>query len=158
LAGLAADIPAVVVLSLMTIRHVGLCYGFDTVTEEDQRFALGVLSAASSNSMAQKRSSLLFLRSMEVILAKETWKSISRKAAEEGLKQYVILAGVKQLAKQLGVNLTKRKALQVVPVIGAGIGAAVNASYIRDVGYAARRMYQERWLIDTHGEAGAATV
>ncbi len=108
--------------------------------------------------MTQKHQSLLFLRSMEVILTKETWKAITRKAAEEGVKQYVVIAGVKQLAKQLGVNLTKRKALQVVPVIGGAIGAAVNGSYIRDVGWAARRMYQERWLIDSHGEAGAVSM
>ncbi|MBB3263870.1 DNA-binding transcriptional regulator YhcF (GntR family) [Azospirillum sp. OGB3] len=69
-------------------------------------------------------------------------------AAEQTLSREAALVALRSLAKQLGINLTKRKALQAIPIIGAGVGAAVNGSYIRDVGWAARRAYQERWLAD----------
>ena len=57
---------------------------------------------------------------------------------------------IKSLAKQLGINLTKRKALQAIPAIGALVGASVNGWYIKEVGWAARRAFQERWLLENH--------
>ena len=43
---------------------------------------------------------------------------------------------------------TARKALQVIPGIGTGIGASVNGWYIKGVGWTARRAFQEKWSID----------
>jgi hypothetical protein len=34
--------------------------------------------------------------------------------------------------------------------LGAVVGAAVNGWYIKEVGWAARRAYQERWLVENH--------
>ncbi len=87
-------------------------------------------------------------RAIEVTLAKQTWKKMAEQAAKEALSKEAGILAVRNLAKQLGINLTKRKALQSIPYIGAGIGASVNAWYIREVGWAARRAFQERWLID----------
>ena len=78
-------------------------------------------------------------------MQKQTWKEIERRAAQSAGKEFGIIA-IKNLCKQLGINLTKRKALQVIPGVGAAVGAAVNADFLRDVGYAARRVYQKRWL------------
>jgi hypothetical protein len=57
-----------------------------------------------------------------------------------------VILGAKAIAKQLGVNLSKRKMAQTIPVIGAGIGACVNGWYLSDVCWAARRTFQEKWL------------
>lgn len=38
--------------------------------------------------------------------------------------------------------------MQAIPVVGAGVGAAMNAKYINDIAWAARRTFQERWLRD----------
>lgn len=64
------------------------------------------------------------------------------------MEEILMSSLIKKLAKQLGINLTKRKAMQLIPVVGAGIGAAVNASYMRDVIWSARRTYQKRWIAD----------
>ena len=56
----------------------------------------------------------------------------------------------RNLAKQLGINITKRKAAQAIPIIGAGVGAAMNLAFINDVSWAARRAFQEKWLIDNN--------
>ena len=50
--------------------------------------------------------------------------------------------------KQLGINITKRKALQAIPLFGTVVGAAMNAQFINDIAWAARRAFQERWLIE----------
>lgn len=144
---IAADIPAVLTLSLRTIHKIALCYGYKTNSEEERNFVLSVLSAAGSNSMAEKNEALLTLKSIQVIIQKNTWKSIERKAATGACRELSIMT-IRSLCKQLGINFTKRKALQVIPAVGAGVGAAVNADFLRDVGYAARRSYQQRWLTD----------
>lgn len=148
LVGMAVDIPALITLCLRTIHKVGLCYGYECKSEIDQRFVFGILSVAGANSMKEKNISVLSLRQVTVMLTKLTWKQITEAAAKNkfGLAALVVL--IKQLAKQLGINLTKRKALQAIPFLGAGIGAAMNASILQDVGWAARRSFQERWLIE----------
>ena len=144
---IAADIPAVLTLALRTIHKIALCYGYKADSEDEKNFVLNVLSAAGSNSMAEKNEALLALKAIQVIIHKNTWKAIEQKAAASAGKEAAIVA-IRGLCKQLGINFTKRKAMQVIPLIGAGIAAAVNADFLRDVGYAARRSYQQRWLSD----------
>ena len=88
------------------------------------------------------------LRSLEVTILKNTWKKIAENAAKDKMSRDAAIISIKALAKQLGVNITKRKALQSIPVIGAFVGASINGYYMLDVGWAARRAYQERWLIN----------
>lgn len=143
--GIALDIPAILTLSLRTIHKIGLCYGYRADTLEEKNFVLDILSAAGANSQKEKMSALVALQTLRTIIAKQTWKSMQN----AGEKEAMILM-IKALCKQLGINLTKRKVLQVIPVTGGVVGAAVNGAFIRDVGYAARRIYQQRWLQDNN--------
>ncbi len=147
LPGLIADVPLIISFALRTIHRVGLAYGFKVETEQDKQFALGILAASGANSVEEKIAALAMLRSIEVSLAKQTWKKMAEQAAKEAFSKEAGVLAIRNLAKQLGYNLTKRKALQSIPIIGAGIGASVNGWYIKDVGWAARRAFQERWLI-----------
>ena len=108
------------------------------------------MAASSANDMQEKLAALVTLRLVEVSIAKQTWKSLAQKATQEQLSREAGIIGIKNLAKQLGVNLTKRKALQSIPVIGAAVGASVNGDYIKEVGWAARRVFQELWLIENN--------
>ncbi len=84
-------------------------------------------------------------------VAEKGVQKIATDVAEKGFqkaltsKEGAILA-VKNLAQKLGINLTKRKALQAIPAIGGVVGASVNGVYIHDIGWAARRIYQDLWL------------
>ncbi|MDQ0913944.1 EcsC family protein [Paenibacillus sp. V4I5] len=144
------DIPAIITLAMRTIHKIGMCYGYECKTEQDKLFVLGILSASGANSMEEKLAALTTLRTIEVMIAKQTWKAMAGKAAQSKLSKEAAIIGIRNLAKQLGVNLTKRKALQAIPAIGALVGASVNGWYIKDVGWAARRAFQERWLIDNN--------
>ncbi|UFS72066.1 EcsC family protein [Geomonas sp. RF6] len=148
LPGMAVDIPAIITLALRTVHKIGLCYGFECRTEEDRQYVLGVLSASGANTMKDKIEALLTLRTIQEMVLKQTWKKMAEKAAGQQLSKEGAIIAIRNLAKQLGINLTKRKALQAIPVLGGGIGAAVNGSYINDVGWAARRLFQERWLVE----------
>ncbi len=150
LPGIAIDVPAIITLALRTIHKIGVCYGFEAVNEDDNRFVYGIMSASSANSVEEKLAALAALRSVQVTLAKTTWKRMTIIAAEKPLSKEGGILALKNLAKQLGVNLTKRKALVAIPFIGAAVGGSVNAWYIKELGWAARRAFQERWLIKNH--------
>ena len=148
LPGIAVDIPAIVTIALRTVRGIGACYGYRSDTDAEREFVLGILSAAGANSLEEKVSALLFLRELQVTVLRQTFKAMGEKAAGQALSKEATIIALRNLARQLGVNLTKRKILQVIPLAGAAIGAAVNASFIDDVAWAARRTYQERWFRD----------
>jgi len=148
LPGLVADIPLLITWSLRTINKIGLCYGYESQTEEDRRFVLGVLAAAGSNTMEEKTAAMMFLRQIQVLLIQKTWKALAEEAAAKKLGEAALIMAIKQLAKQLGVNVTKRAALKVIPIVGGVVGGAVNGAFIRDIGWAARRAFQERWLME----------
>ncbi|MGD6844671.1 EcsC family protein [Bacillus infantis] len=148
LPGTVVDVPTIITFSLRTIHKIGLCYGYDCKTEEDKRFVLGILAASGANSVEEKTAAILALKSIQNTITKQTWKKMAEKAAQQPFSREAAIIAVKNLAKQLGINISKRKALQALPVIGLVVGASSNGWFIKDVGWAARRAFQERWLIE----------
>lgn len=148
LPGTVVDVPTVITFALRTIHKIGLCYGIDCKTEQDKKFVLGILAASGANSVEEKTAAILALRSIQNTIAKQTWKKMAEKAAQQPFGREAAILAVKNLAKQLGINISKRKALQAIPFIGAVVGASSNGWYIKDVGWAARRAFQERWLLE----------
>lgn len=148
LPGMAVDIPVVITLALRTIHKIGVCYGYQARDEHDAQFIYAILSWSGANSMQEKMASLGFLRTLEVALMKQTWKAMNEKAVAARLSREGAIVAMHRLAGQLGINLTRRKALAVVPVIGAVVGGSANGWWMKEVGWAARRAFQERWLLD----------
>ena len=68
----------------------------------------------------------------------------------ESLGQDTVQLLIQRLARQVGLNLTKRKLMEAIPGLGALVGAAMNANYLQDVGWTARRKFQSRWLRDKY--------
>lgn len=98
--------------------------------------------------MEEKISALALLTAIRTVLVKMTWKQMTEKAAQSQLSKEAAIVAIRNLAKQLGVNITKRKAMASIPYIGALVGGSVNGWYIKEVGWAARRAFQERWLTE----------
>ena len=140
IAGLAVDLPFSITLALRAVRRIGACYGYQDAREAE--FALRVLAAAAANTPAEKAKALDALED-------DYEGEVDHDAAPRGVlvKEGTVLAG-QRLTASLARNLAGRKAAQVVPVIGAAIGAAASASFLDDVSTAARRIYQERFLRD----------
>ena len=141
-AGIAIDIPVLMTFSLRTIHKIGLCYGYKADTDEEKQYVLQILSAVGSNSLKEKQVALYQLATLKNAL-KVPWSKMVKDNAAQAL-----LLLIRQLCRQMGVNLTKRKAMQIIPIIGGLVGAAINGNFIRDLGYGAIRSYQERWLTD----------
>lgn len=146
LPGMAVDIPLTITLALRSIHKIGLCYGYRCDDVIGKQFVLGILAASGANSQEERIAAIATLHSLGVVLQKVTWKQMTMNAAQNQFSKDALLMAVKQLARQLGINITKRKALGAIPIIGAAIGGSVNYWYMNDVCWAARRAFQERWL------------
>lgn len=147
LPGLIADIPFITTLALRTIHKIGVCYGFTadaSNAEEEKAFVLGVLAAANASTLGEKAGFIFGLKQISVLIQRNAWKKLAEMGSANLLAKSIV--SVRQAAKLIGVNLTKRKASQSIPFIGGAVGAALNASFINDIAWAARRSYQRRWL------------
>lgn len=54
LAGMIVDIPALITMGLRVIHKIGVCYGFESKSEDDKNFVLSILSTAGANTIKEK--------------------------------------------------------------------------------------------------------
>lgn len=141
-AGLAIDIPATITLALRTARLTGLTYGFGGDGTAERVFILDILGLAAANSKAEKSRALARLEWEQADMAPDSWgKIVVLTGQSTGA-----MAAMRRVATALGVNLESRKIAQLTPIVGAVVGAGVNASFQSDVARAARYGYRVRWL------------
>jgi hypothetical protein len=150
LPGLLVDIPALFGLVFRLIHEIGTCYGYDVTKPEEREYILQILRTASAGELKTKLEALLMLKELEQVLISISWRKIGADLATKQLSKFSVSAVSKQLAKSLGLNLTKRKALQMVPIIGGLVGGSFNAMFAYEVGQAAYMSYRRRW-IEEHG-------
>lgn len=145
--GLAVDVPATVALALRTARLVGLCYGFGAATEAERVHILDILQLAGANSEDERETALTRLAEGRNAMDQEDWQKIVRLTGQTTGS----VAATKRVATTLGVNLSTRKMAQLAPVLGAAVGAGVNAAFQNDVANAAVFAYRARWLEANEG-------
>ncbi len=148
LAGLVADIPAIVTLSMRTIYRTAMCYGFEVKSYRDNEFLMAVMAAASANSTDEKKGAVEQMQ--RIMLKEKDPELLKEEAGQDYMSSEAANVGFKTLARQLGINLTKRKALQAIPFLGAGVGAAVNAWFLNEISQAAIYSYKDRWIFDKY--------
>ena len=110
-----------------------------------------VLQAGSAANVKVKMEFVMELKAVEQILLKVSWKKMAESLAAKQLSRHSLIAGIRQTAKTFGFQLTKRKALQIVPVLGAIVGASLNGALANDVGNAAYMSYRRRWIAEQEG-------
>lgn len=144
LAGIVPDLVALVAINLRAAGEVAVHCGFDLRDPEERLFALLILDAVSGPSDAAK----------EIALAPVL--RVSRRLARDGAMQAVeglaLTRALQNAARAVGVQLTRAKLAQVVPVTGAVVGSTYNAYYTSKVCDAARYLYRERFLVAKYGE------
>jgi hypothetical protein len=141
--GIAIDIPVLVSLALRAVNEYATYYGFDLSLQHEQAFAVSILGAASCPTVAAKQVAMAELSKLSVLISQpKTWAELQR---------LVSVQVIKRIALVLGIRLTKAKLAQVVPLVGAGVGAGFNASYVAKVTRTAYQLYRERFLIEKYG-------
>jgi len=142
-AGIPADVIALISLNLRAIGEYATYCGFDISSQEERLFALNVLGLASSPTDAAKQVAMAQL----VRIARD----VARKKTWEELEQHVFVTIVQAIARSIGIRLTKAKLAQVIPVTGAVIGGGFNVYYTTKVCDAAFFLYRERLLAHKYG-------
>jgi hypothetical protein len=142
-AGIAVDIPALVAMNLRAIGEYATYCGFDVARQEERLFLMNVLGLASSANSAAKGAAMAHLTKLaKEVAQRKTWMELERNA-------FVVV--IKKIAQALGVRLTKAKLAQLVPAVGAGIGAGYNSYYTAQVCDAAYHLSRERFLAMKYG-------
>jgi hypothetical protein len=137
---------------MRTIHRTGLCYGEQPPAGAGRRLALGIFALVSANSAEEKALAVRALHAGAALQDAATRDGIERIAERELAKDATVYS-LQNLARAIGLNLGKRKIAGSVPVVGAAVGAAVNAWYLSDVARAARYTFQERWLVERYPNA-----
>ena len=143
LPGIPPDVAALITLNLRAIGEYATYYGFDVSLQEERLFALHILGLASSPTNACKGLAMAQL----VMIA----KSVAMKKPWKHLNNFAFVALIQQIAKALGIRLTKEKLAQILPIAGAVIGGGFNAYFTSNVCQAAYYLYRERFLAAKYG-------
>ncbi len=154
--GLIADIPALFTISFRLIQQIGICYGYDIRKKSEQEYIMHIFRTASSGDVRAKMEFMLALKQVEEILRIVSWKKLGDTFAAKELTEHSLIVGIRQLARSMGINITKRKALILVPVFGAVIGGGYNSLFINDIGEAAYMSYRRRRLDEDEGMDAAS--
>jgi len=148
LVGLAADLPALLAISIRSIRQIGTCYGYDMDSRGEKEHVLHVLRLGSASTLQAKMEFLAGIKEIQRVLVRLSVTSAAERIASSQLSRLSVLTALRQFAERLGVQLTTRKALELVPVVGAVIGGSFNAMFVNDVGRAAYMAYRRRRLVE----------
>jgi hypothetical protein len=145
LAGIPVDVVALVTLNLRAVGEYATYCGFDVREQEERLFALHVLGYVSGPTPREKQQALAqLLRIAREASTKKPWKE---------MKKHAFVRIVKQIAKALGIRLTKAKLAQIVPAAGSIVGGLFNAQFTSSVCTAASMLYRERFLAEKYGDA-----
>ena len=155
---IGADIIALTSFSFRTIHKIGMCYGYQLKEEEGEQLTLGVLSIAMADSKKEKAEILDMVEQLTSGAVEDTVEEIigetigqgvvGKQASGEFIARRGIFFSMKGVAQHLGVYIGRRKLLQLAPIVGAGIGGTLNCIHLNNVAWAARRVFQEKWLRD----------
>jgi len=152
-AGWVLDVPALLVLALEGIHRSALCYGFEP---EDDQVPLAIFSLAAANNMREKQAA--WQAALVAQIDSRQMLGGLERSFNQSFAKHAVAVGIHQVARQLGLNLGRRKVLGMVPLAGALVGGSVNAWYLRDVVMASRYVFHALRLAPGLAAQGAASV
>ena len=140
-AGLPADVLSLLGVNLMAIGDFACTYGFDIAREDERAFAVALLLAdrredSEPGMTAADRIAELRHRAAQIRLGGKP-----RERSDTALDAW-LRAGAWRLARRL----LGRRLGQLVPFVGAVIGAGLDATFTRETCELARAVYRQRFL------------
>ncbi|WP_028563638.1 EcsC family protein [Paenibacillus pinihumi] len=134
---LAADIPAILGLSLKVIQEIGLCYGYDPTDKTERIFTVKVMQFASSDIVGK-----------QAVLQELNLQAGGSGDIMEGANNAVSkIQGWREVITVYRDNFGWKKLMQMIPVAGMVFGAYTNRKALEDVGEAARMLYRKRRIL-----------
>jgi uncharacterized protein (DUF697 family) len=146
-AGLIADAPALVVLSLATVIRIGQCHG----EGPSPALAAAVFALASADSTDEKASAwqaALASKAQEISTGSDdaALRDGLERAAERQFAKAALSSSLQRLSHTLLQRMGTRKLASTLPVIGSIAGGIVNAQFVRQLAEAAQMVFSARQL------------
>ncbi|TAM09771.1 MAG: hypothetical protein EPN72_02510 [Nevskiaceae bacterium] len=147
-AGLAADIPSLLVIAFRSIHRVGLCYGEDCMHDDAHTLLpLAVFALACANTPQDKHAAWTALAELERHEpGAQALRNSAVRTLNQGMAKTTAALGFSRIAQQASTRLGWRLAGSAIPIAGAVIGSSANAWYLRDIAATAECTFQWRWL------------
>ena len=124
------NIPVLIAAALGSIYQIGYCYGYRLDTEIDRQLVLTILELSTADEPDRRQA--LF----------QNLNSLARAKADGASAAHsVSLGGVEE-------DLIEDLAFGAVPFLGDLTSILMDYNFIRRADVSARRVFQERWLID----------
>ena len=157
--GLIADLPTLFMLSLRQIYQVALCYGFDINDPEssnndkayEMEYMMRVFKISTSSDTVQKQRALAELKDFEAGRDSEVYGDVGGDYATKQIGKSATNFISRIIIKEIVERTITKKAVGLVPGLGAVFGGGFNYVYLKDVGEAAFMLYRERFLLDKKG-------
>lgn len=138
LIALTADVPAVVAGSLHAAANHQAAYGFDCHDPKEKEITMQLLLLSTEVTDAGKQVGLMAVyRAAAELSGRTTWAQ---------LEQQLLVRLIRTQGEKVGVRVTQRKLGQILPAVGAVIGASFNAYYADKVCTAAYQTCRARFL------------
>ena len=145
---IAADIPVLMGIGFRSIQQIGSSYGFNMQDPAMLPVVMSVYTAGSCSSVAVKSTVLTDMHIAAASLAGKTAYVKAAARTQTSLFVNFIERSTGSFPAQVAENLSKRKLSQLIPVVGAVIGAGFNYWLISSTMTSAymifRKLYFER--------------
>lgn len=130
---LAADIPAVLGLSLKTLQDIAVTYGYDPKNKEERVFIIKCLQ----------------LNSADVVGKKSILKELKSYHASEGKHENMIsqIQGWREVVYNYRDSFGWKKLFQLVPIAGILFGALSNRSQLKGIAETGIMQYRKRRIL-----------
>jgi hypothetical protein len=165
-AGLLADLPALFTLSLRTIHQIALCYGYDVYSDEqgekvkafEMQYMMQVFKIATAAEKVQKQRSLSELKDLEAGRMSDIYGEVMGDFTTKQFSRGATSFASRFIIKEIIERTITKKAVGLVPGLGAIFNGGFNYVYLKDVGEAAYMIYRERFLLDKKGRQRIISV
>ena len=143
--GEVADEGLTLVLALQTIHRIGLCYGYQPQTPDEQAFAWAIFSAAIAMTQEEFEQTQVTIRNLQrslnqQALEDETLQDTLEEDVSDLLIDSAIEQGIAQLSGETLGNL--------IPLLSIVMDVLADRDLIEQVSGAAKREFQQRWLLE----------
>ncbi len=150
LALIAADVPAVFMVAFRAIQQIGASYGFDMKDPNATPLVMSVLGFASGAEEFAKVYSLADLHLAARMYAKGwTFDEVAERTATGGAA-FALRQAARKMPQEIAKNVTKKKLAQLIPLVGAAVGAGFNYWFIANTSRTAYMLFREMHLAQKH--------
>ncbi|MCS7028315.1 MAG: EcsC family protein [Bacteroidia bacterium] len=157
--GLLADLPAFFLISMRLIHQVSICYGYSKEGDNstfETNYMLHVFKVGTASSQTEKQKSLSMLKDLETEFYQE--QEPSQDPLIKHVTKKIVIGISTNLVQEIVMQILRRKAITMLPGVGALINSGFNYLYMQDIGTASYMLYRERFLRDKSGRGKIITI